>query len=201
MHLWAFMGISLVVIMAPGPDTVMVTKNAVMHGRRAGLATVAGVNAGLLVWTVGAAVGVAALIRASEMAFTAVKLVGAAYLIWMGVQAWRHSSTLREGAVRPGAGLAGFRQGMVSNLGNPKIAVFFTSLLPQFVISRQAATGPLLLLGVVFVAFNVLWLGGYAYAASRLAAVLVRPAVKAAMDRITGTVLIAFGMRLALERR
>ena len=179
----------------------MVTKNAVMHGRRAGLATVAGVNTGLLVWTVGAAVGVAALIRASAVAFTAVKLVGAAYLIWMGVQTWRHASMRREGAVRAGAGLAGFRQGMASNLGNPKIAVFFTSLLPQFVISRQAATGPLLALGVVFVALNVLWLGGYAYAASRLAAVLVRPSVKAALDRVTGTVLIAFGVRLALERR
>jgi threonine/homoserine/homoserine lactone efflux protein len=205
-HLSAFVGISVVVILAPGPDTVMVTKNAILHGRRAAFGTAAGVSTGLLVWTLAAAVGIAALIRASAIAFTVVKLAGAGYLIWLGLQAWRHarlasSLAVDAGAIRSFSALAGFRQGVASDLGNPKIAVFFTSLLPQFVTSRQSATGALLLLGGLFVGLTLLWLVAYAAAAARLAGVLVRPSVKAAMDRITGTVLIAFGVRLALERR
>ena len=206
MHLWAFVGISVVVIMTPGPDTVMVTKNAILHGRRAALGTAAGVTTGLLVWTLAAAIGVAALIRASAIAFTVIKLAGAAYLIWLGVQAWRHARTPSTLAVGAGVGrsssaLAGARQGLASNLANPKIAVFFTSLLPQFVTSRQSAAGALLLLGSVFVALTLVWLIAYAHAAARLARLLVRPSVKAAMDRITATVLVAFGLRLALEHR
>ncbi len=206
MHLWAFVGISVIVIIAPGPDTVMVTKNAVMHGRRAGLGTAAGVSTGLLLWTLAAAVGVAALIRASAIAFTVVKLTGAAYLIYLGYQAWRHARAPSEllqgaGAGRTRSALGGFRQGVASNLANPKIAVFFTSLLPQFVVSRQSATGALMLLGLVFVGLTLAWLVAYAIAAARLASLLVRPAVKTALDRVTGTVLVAFGVRLALERR
>jgi RhtB (resistance to homoserine/threonine) family protein len=205
-HLWAFVGISVVVILAPGPDTVMVTKNAILHGRRAAFGTDAGVSTGLLVWTLAAAIGIAALIQASAIAFTAIKLAGAAYLIWLGLQAWRHARTpsgLADGVqgIRAASALAGFRQGVASDLANPKIAVFFTSLLPQFVTSRQTATGALLLLGGVFVALTLVWLIVYAYAAARLARVLVRPSVKAAMDRITAIVLIAFGVRLALEHR
>ncbi len=205
-HLWAFVGISVIVIISPGPDTVMVTKNAVMHGRRAGLGTAAGVSTGLLVWTLAAAVGVAALIRASALAVTVVKLTGAAYLIWLGCQAWRHARAPSElleggGARRTRSALGGFRQGVASNLANPKIAVFFTSLLPQFVVSRHSATGALMLLGLVFVGLTLAWLVAYAIAAARLATLLVRPAVKTALDRVTGTVLIAFGVRLALERR
>ena len=206
MHLWAFVGISLVVIMSPGPDTVMVTKNAVMYGRRSAYGTAFGVSTGLLLWTVAAAVGIAALIRASAVAFTVVKLIGAAYLVWLGVQAWRHARGPSEliagaGAPRSASLWGGFRQGIASDLANPKIAVFFTSLLPQFVTARQSAAGGLLLLGGVFVGLTVAWLCAYAYAASRLAEVLVRPRIKALLDRITGTVLIAFGLRLALERR
>jgi RhtB (resistance to homoserine/threonine) family protein len=204
-NLWAFVGISVVVIIAPGPDTVMVTKNAIVHGRRAALGTAVGVSTGLLVWTLAAGIGVAALIRASAIAFTAVKLVGAAYLIWLGLQAWRHararSDLLDAGATRGGSALGGFRQGVASDLGNPKIAIFFTSLLPQFVTSRHSATEALLLLGGVFVALTFMWLAAYAYAAARLADLLVRPRVKAVLDRVTGTVLIAFGVRVALERR
>jgi RhtB (resistance to homoserine/threonine) family protein len=207
-HLWAFVGISLLVIIAPGPDTVMVTKNALLHGRAAALGTSLGVNAGLMVWTLAAAIGVAAVVRESAVAFTVLKLVGALYLSWLGVQAFlaahRRSPAhaARAGVpARPVGALLGFRQGLFSDLANPKIAVFFTSLLPQFVSSRTPVLLPFLVLGSVFVLITLVWLCSYALVAVRVSAVLTRPRVKAALDRVTGVVLIGFGIKLALERR
>jgi RhtB (resistance to homoserine/threonine) family protein len=207
-HLWAFVGISLLVIIAPGPDTVIVTKNALLHGRAAALGTSLGVNAGLMVWTLAAAIGVAAVVRESAVAFTVLKLVGALYLTWLGLQAFlaahRRSPAHAAAAgvpARPVGALLGFRQGLFSDLANPKIAVFFTSLLPQFVSSRTSVLLPFLVLGSVFVLITLVWLCSYALVAVRVSAVLTRPRVKAALDRVTGAVLIGFGIKLALERR
>jgi RhtB (resistance to homoserine/threonine) family protein len=207
-HIWPFVGIAMLVIIAPGPDTVLVTKNAVLHGRGAALGTSLGVNTGLMIWTLAAAFGVAALVRQSEVAFTILKLVGAVYLVYLGAQALRASRRHAAGepiAVvdlsRRGGALLGFRQGVVSNLANPKIAVFFTSLLPQFVSSREPVLLPFLLLGSVFVLMTLIWLCSYALLASRISDVLTRPPVRTALDRLTGVVLIGLGIRLALERR
>ena len=207
-HLWAFVGIAALVIIAPGPDTVVVTKNALLHGRRAALATSLGVNTGLLIWTVAAALGIAAVVRESAVAFTVLKLVGAAYLVWLGIGALRaarrHAAPEALHATRqsPRVGaLLGYRQGLLSNLGNPKIAVFFTGLLPQFVSPGKPVLEPFLLLGGLFVLMTVVWLCSYALLAARASAVLGRPRVRAALDRVTGVVLVGLGVRLALERR
>ena len=195
-------------IVAPGPDMVLVTKNAIVHGRAAAMGTALGVNAGLTIWTVAAALGVAALVRESALAFTVLKLVGAAYLIWLGAQALlgarRRSAQLplqANGEHEPRGAAFGFRHGLVSNVANPKIAVFYTSLLPQFVDPGANVLGPFLLLGGLFVLMTLVWLCAYALMAARLAATLTRPRVKAAMDRFTGVVLIAIGVRLAVEPR
>jgi RhtB (resistance to homoserine/threonine) family protein len=206
-HVWAFAGIAALVIIAPGPDTVLVTKNAVVHGRRAAVGTALGVNTGLVIWTVGASLGLAAVVRASAVAFTVLKLVGAAYLVWLGVQALlaagRHSSNTPDRRhPRRGAGAVfGFRQGLLSNLANPKIAVFFTSLLPQFVSPRETILGPSLMLGGLFVVMTLVWLCGYAVLAAKVSVVLSRPSVKRTLDRLTGVVLIGLGVRLALQHR
>ncbi len=207
-HLGAFVAVAAVVIIAPGPDTVLVTKNALMHGRAAALATSLGVNTGLLVWSLAAAFGVAAVVRASAVAFTALKLAGACYLAWLGLQAlraaWRRDGHDFESGGSPRralSSLGGFRQGLFSDLANPKIAVFFTGLLPQFVSSRHAVLEPFLLLGGLFVLMTLTWLCAYALLAARVTALLTRPRVKAALDALTGAVLISFGVRLALERR
>jgi threonine/homoserine/homoserine lactone efflux protein len=141
------------------------------------------------------------------LAFTALKLVGAVYMIWLGVQALRAAGRglgheTGEALPRDSAAGArrGFRQGLFSDLANPKIAVFFTSLLPQFV-SGRAVLLPCLVLGLVFVLMTLVWLSGYAVLAARISRVLTRPAVKTALDRVTGVVLIGLGIRLALERR
>ncbi len=204
-----FLGVAAVVILTPGPDTAVVTKNALIHGRRAALGTSLGVNAGLLTWTLAAALGIASLVRASATAFTVLKLVGAAYLIWLGIKALRAASGhWSDPAVASGTeprrvvGLVGgLRQGLFSNLANPKIAVFFTSLLPQFVGSGRNVFAPLLLLGGTFVLMTLVWLSGYAVLAARAATVLTRPRVRATLDRLSGVVMIGLGIRIAAERR
>jgi threonine/homoserine/homoserine lactone efflux protein len=166
------------------------------------------VNLGLVVWTVAAALGLAAVVRASAVAFTALKLIGAAYLIWLGLQALRaarrHPATAMAGGVgraRRVGGLGGFRQGLASDLSNPKIAVLFTSLLPQFVAARAPTLMPFLLLGAIFVALTLIWLCCYALLAAKASATLQRPAVARALERFTGVVLIGLGVRLATESR
>jgi len=193
-HVFAFLGLAAVIVVTPGVDMALVTKNALRHGLRAALSTAAGVNTGIAVWTLAAALGLAAVVAASAAAFAVLKLAGAAYLVYLGCRA-----ILRRGAVEPVrlATARQFRQGLVSNLLNPKIAVFFTSLLPQF----GSSLGQLLLLGALFNLLGVVWLTLFALAAARGRRVLARPRVRAALDWVSGIVLLALGVRLATERR
>jgi RhtB (resistance to homoserine/threonine) family protein len=190
--------LSLLVIGTPGPDTAVTTKHALLSGRRGGLRCALGVVTGLAIWTVAAAVGLAALLRASGVAFLTLKLVGAAYLVWIGVQMLRSRGTAVPHAARTGG--KAYRQGLLSNLGNPKIAVFFTSFLPQFVHGGTLFLA-LLLLGAIFCTITVAWLTIYVVAISRGASALRRPAVRRVLDRVTGVVLVALGIRLAFEHR
>jgi len=202
MHLWAFMAIAIVIIVVPGPDMALVTRNALLFGRGPALATALGVCTGLTVWTVASAFGVAAVIHASAIAFTVLKLAGGAYLVWLGIEALRTAGRHAElPPRRPVDGARGFRQGVTSNLANPKIAVVFTSLVPQFVDPGEPLLVPFLVLGSIFVALTLAWLCAYAVAASRASGILQRPRVRRALDRLTGVVLIALGLRLATERR
>jgi RhtB (resistance to homoserine/threonine) family protein len=203
-HLLPFLAVSAVVVITPGVDMAVVTKNALLHGRRQALASALGINLGIVFWTVAAALGLAALIAASAAAFTIVKLVGAVYLVCLRLQALRASRSGRaevEAAPRSVLSIPrAFRQGLVSNLLNPKIAVFFTSLLPQFV-DRHAAASQLLILGALFNVLGVVWLISYATVAARGRNLLTRPRVKRALDRLSGVVLIGLGARLAFESR
>jgi RhtB (resistance to homoserine/threonine) family protein len=193
-----FLGISMLLIVIPGADTGVVAKNALLGGRRCGLLSAVGVTAGLTVWTLAAALGVAALLRASTAAFLILKIVGALYLIWIGLQLLRARSPVNDPAGRTASsGARALRQGLLSDLGNPKIAVFFTSFLPQFVHSGGVFL-PLLVLGVTFAVLTLAWLAVYAILIG-ISSKLLRPRVLRALDRFTGLILIAFGIRLALE--
>ena len=203
MELLPFIGVAVVVIVTPGVDMALVGRNALVHGRRAGLATAAGVNLGVAAWSIAAASGVAAVVRTSATLFMTLKILGAAYLIYLGIQAWRRtgSSTAGERPARPPLATgAALRQGLVSNLLNPKIGLFFTALLPQFA-PPDASLVSLLALGAVFNAMGVVWLTAYALLMARGRELSRRPRVKAVMDRLTGVVLIGLGLRLAIERR
>ena len=199
-----FLAVSAVVICTPGPDTALTIRNTLLGGRRVGAFTALGVSAGQACWTVAASAGVVALLRASEPAFRTVKLLGAAYLVFLGAHALldalrrrpsRHAGAADRAPLAPRAAL---RQGLLSNLGNPKMAVFFTSLLPQF---GGDSFGALLALGLLFCTLTLAWLAGYALAVAKAGDVLRRPRIRRTLDAVTGTVLVAFGLRLAAERR
>jgi threonine/homoserine/homoserine lactone efflux protein len=214
-QLVAFLGVSAVVICVPGPDTALTVRNALAGGRRCGVATAAGVAAGQAVWTLATSVGIAELIQASEPAFLVMKTVGAAYLVALGLQSLLTAAGLRSRwtaaglrsrwtaagsrSLRMGPGRA-LRQGMVSNLANPKMAAFFLSLLPQFASPEQGAGG-IVGLGLVFCAMTFGWLGLYSVAVDRARAVLSRSWVRRALDGVSGVVLVGFGARLALQQR
>jgi threonine/homoserine/homoserine lactone efflux protein len=203
-ELAAFVAVSAVVICTPGQDTALTIRNTLSGGRRSGVATAAGVATGQAVWTLAASAGVVALLSASEPVFHALKLVGAAYLVYLGIHSLlaalsgRHQALARrgDGSLPP---RRAFRQGLLSNLGNPKMAVFFASLLPQFVPEGRASFAALLALGLLFCAMTLVWLSFYAAAVAR-AGRLLRGPVRRALDAVTGVVLVAFGVRLAIER-
>ena len=194
-HAFAFLGVSALVIVTPGQDTALTIRNTLFGGRQNGVYTAAGVAAGQAFWTLAASFGLAAILRASEPAFLAIRLAGAAYLVFLGLQTLLGWGRGRE---RPPGVRGAFRQGLISNLGNPKMAVFFTSLLPQF---GGTSFGALLALGLVFCTLTLLWLSLYAVVVARAGDFLRRTRVRAWLDRVTGAVLIAFGIRLAAETR
>ncbi|MGH2920754.1 MAG: LysE family translocator [Gaiellaceae bacterium] len=198
----AFLAVALVVICTPGPDTALTIRNALLGGRRAGILTAVGVSTGQAIWTLAASIGITALLVASEPAFQALKLAGAAYLVWLGAQTlWgvlrrrpRASQAARTGLSRKQA----WRQGVISNLGNPKSAAFFTSLLPQF---GDASFAAMLSFGLLFCVLTLTWLTGYAFVVAKAGDVLRRERVRRTIDAVMGVVLVAFGLRLATDRR
>jgi len=206
----AFFALSALVIVAPGPDTALAIRNTLLGGRRAGTLTAIGVASGQAIWTLGTSLGLAALLTASRPAFGVVRWLGAGYLVFLGARAILEglrskagpagtspAETLRH-RLAPGAA---FRQGLLSNLGNPKMAVFFPSLLPQFVARGGAPFGSLVLLGCVFCLLTLAWLTLYAVAIARAGDILRRTGLGRTFQALTGAALVAFGIHLATERR
>jgi threonine/homoserine/homoserine lactone efflux protein len=204
-HLLIYIGIVVAIVLLPGPDTAVVTKNALIHGREAALGSALGSNVGVSIWTLATALGVAAVLRSSAAVYDALKLVGALYLVWIGARTlWdsHHRRGEEGGATTPRRTLdrrGGFRQGLFSDLANPKVGIFFTSLLPQFVSPHGPALLEMLMLGAIYIAISLVWMCGYALIAVRLAHLLSRPRVKAGIDRFSGVVLVGVGIRLAIE--
>ena len=198
-HFLAFLGVSAIVIVTPGQDTALTIRNTLLGGRRNGILTAVGVSGGQAVWALATSAGVAALLQASEPAFVAVKLAGAVYLVFLGLQTLLPA--LRAGTSKSKALPRGrpLRQGLVSNLGNPKMAIFFTSLLPQF--ATRPAFGALLFLGLVFCLLTLVWLTAYAFAVSKAGDFLRRTRVRRAIDGLAGIVLVGLGLRVAAESR
>jgi threonine/homoserine/homoserine lactone efflux protein len=203
----AFLGVCALVICTPGPDTALTIRNSIVGGRRGGVHTAAGIAAGQLVWTVAASIGIAGLLQASQPAFVALKIVGAAYLMFLGAQsimaAVRDRPNKAEREIRstelgPWSAL---RQGFISNLANPKMAVFFLSLLPQFVQAPSGSFAALIPLGLVFCLMTFGWLSIYAFALDRIGPLLQRSRVRRTLNAVTGTLLVAFGFRLATQTR
>jgi len=196
-QLAVFLGVSAVVIVTPGQDTALTIRNTLLGGRRAGVGTAFGVVGGQLAWALATSAGLAALLLASAPLFTAIRLAGAAYLVVLGAQALAAALRGRPHQDRiHRRRSSAVRQGLLSNLGNPKMAVFFTSLLPQFAASF---TG-MLSLGLLFAALTLSWLSLYALAVARASGLLRKTRVRRALDAVTGLALVALGLRVAAER-
>src|SRR5919204_2745402 len=195
----AFLVVAAVVIIPPGPDTALTIRNTLLGGRRGGVFTAVGVAAGQTIWNVGTSAGLAAVLVASEPVFRAVKLVGAVYLAFLGMQALYRVLRHCGGAGEPAAVAAptprltlpvALRQGLISNLTNPKMAAFFPALLPQFASGHRSFL-VLLLLGLTFSLLTLAWLTGYAFAVAKAGDFLRRPQVRRLLEAATGVVLVA----------
>lgn len=205
----AFLGVSLIIIVTPGPDTAVTLRNTLIGGRSGGVATALGIAAGQTIWAFATSIGIVALLVASAPLFLAVKYAGAAYLAYLGVQALRDAvrpAASRGGDIRLGgqasrlAPFAAFRQGLVSDLGNPKMAVFFAGLLPQFAPAGEETFSALMRLGAVFAMMTFAWLALYAAVIARVGVILRRQSIRRGIEAVTGTVLIGLGLRIATER-
>jgi threonine/homoserine/homoserine lactone efflux protein len=200
----AFAAVAALIVVVPGPDMALVLRNGVAHGRGAAVATALGINVGLLVWALAAALGIAALLHASGTAFTVLKLAGAAYLVWLGLRAlldaWRGTGDAAASSHHRRRA-SPFRQGLLSNLFNPKIALVYTTLIPQFVDRGGSEIAQTFLLAAVFIAMGLVWLTGYALLVAEAGVLLRRPSVRRVVNAVSGAALTALGLRLALERR
>ena len=199
-----FIVASLVLIATPGQDMILVMSRSVAQGPAAGVVTAAGVSMGLVGHTLLATLGLGAILRTSEWLFLALKLIGAAYLVYLGIQLLRsrqHELAVAVGSARPLWRL--FFDGALSNISNPKIAVFYFAFLPQFVLPQAVRpTLAVLCLGLVFAGLTFLVKGPVGLAAGLLSAWLrARPRALSWLYRTSGAVLIGLGLRLAFERR
>ena len=210
--LLAFALTATLLILAPGPDSMLVMRNTLRGGQRAGWITACGTMSGLAVWAVAAALGLSVMLRVSHVGYDILRLAGAAYLIWLGVTSLRsHRGTAAaaaggtdEPAGRPAGRARGWRvylNGLLSNLFNPKIGVFFVAFLPGFIPARASAAVFSLVLGLWFIVETGAWLAILTWLVARGVGWLRGSAAQRWAERVTGVVLIGFGLRLAAEAR
>ena len=204
-HYWLFIATAIVLILTPGQDTFFILGRSLAGGRVAGVAAALGVSAGTVVHTILAALGLSALLATSPYAFMAVKFAGAAYLLTIGIKALVTRSAQAPGAdpTANGGRWPAFRQGVITNLLNPKVALFFLALMPQFIDAGSTTkVGAFLALGLSFVMLGVIWCCVLAIAAAKLrGAFLRRPSIAAWLNRVAGAMFIGLGIKLATARQ
>jgi threonine/homoserine/homoserine lactone efflux protein len=195
-----FIPVAAALTITPGVATALVIRSALRGGRRAAFATTAGNSAGVLAWALAAAIGIAAIVAASVTAFTIVKIAGAVVLLIMGLHAvfTKHEAPLADATPQH---RSAFRDGLVTSIANPKLAVFFVALFPQFVPEHHAVLPLAVTMAAIIVAFDVVWYSTLAYLVSRARTAFTSGPWLRRTQRLTGCVLIGLGARLALERR
>jgi threonine/homoserine/homoserine lactone efflux protein len=196
---------AVLIVLLPGPDTLVVLRNLIRDGRRTAARTVAGVLSGLAVWVATAALGLAALLHASEDAYTVLRIAGACYLLWLGVQTLRTRLAPEMLTVEPGPARrrwlgGGYTAGLATDLLNPKVGVFFVTFLPGFVPSGASVGSASLAFGAIFVVETAAYFALLLFLAGRITRWMRDPKIRRRLDWATGTVLIGFGVRLAVEQ-
>ncbi len=211
-HVLAFAGAALLLAMAPGPATATLLRQTIKYGRRRGVATVAGIESGVLFWAVTASAGLSALLAASTVAYDVLRIAGAVVLLALGVQALVRSRTEHEESELDGGeggtsslagrgGWSAYRAGLVTNLANPKAGVFAISFLPQFVPHGYPVLPTGLLLAAVWVICDSVWYLTLTAVVHGARAMLSRGVVRQRLEALSGVALVGFGVRLALESR
>lgn len=205
-HLLAFLGACTLVAASPGPSTVLIIRNS-LRGRRSGMLTVLGNESGVFLWGVFAALGLTALLEASEAAYDLMRVVGAVVLVGFGIQALRAArhadgASLADAAASADPASSGwrdYRAGLLLNLANPKAGIFAMAFLPQFVPAGAPHLTTMLALAAVWAVFETGYYATYVWGVGRLRHVLSRPGVRRRLEQVSGGVLIALGVRLAME--
>ncbi|MFG1793721.1 LysE family translocator [Nocardia sp. NPDC049149] len=199
--LLGFVVVALLAVMVPGLDTMLMLRHAVLGGWRAGLLALLGINVGCVVWGSASIAGLTAVLTASHLAYEIVRIAGAAYLIWLGGSAlWKSLQRKRSDELPTGVepqSRSAFRAGLVTNLLNPKVGVFYMSLLPQFIPAGSIVWGAGLV--AIHVTIGLLWMSGLLVLAAKLRAVFLREQVRRWLDRVTATVFVGLGVKLAVE--
>lgn len=201
----------IVITLLPGPDFAITVRTTLVHGRRAGILCLLGINLGVAIHTTAAILGISALIMGSQELFNILKWAGAVYLFWLGIGAIRESFQKKAGV--PGTsekmaalgasrktGLSAFRSGLFCNLLNPKVVVFVLTFFPQFIDPKLPAAPQLALLGLTWSVLGILWLTVLVLLMEKIRPVFEPPSFRRWLNRTTGLVLILFGMKLAFER-
>ena len=197
----AFIAAATLLTITPGVDTAMVLRSAATEGPRSALFAGIGISIGCLIWAGAVSLGLGALLQASELAYTILKWAGAAYLVWLGLKMLIKPRTTWADQDTPGArGFAAMRAGFFTNITNPKIGVFYVTFLPQFTPHGVNVTLYSFFLALVHIALSVVWFAALTAATVPLGRALRRPNVIKTLDRVTGGLFIAFGLRLATSR-
>jgi RhtB (resistance to homoserine/threonine) family protein len=200
----AFALAGAVMTVSPGPDSLLVLRTAVAAGPARAFAAAAGICTGLLAWALAAAFGISAILAASTLLYQLLKWAGAAYLVWLGVRLLLNARTSAEDSASADVAVwreQSFSVGLLTNISNPKVGVFYVSLLPQFVPDGVAAGPFMVALAAIHIAEGALWFTLLILATRSFSRWLDRPAVRRRVDRLAGIVMIALGARLALDQR
>jgi len=210
-QVWAFTGVAFILTITPGADTMLVLRSVLARGQRAGLWTMLGICSGLFVHATLSALGLSFVLVQSATAFEMVKWLGAAYLIFLGSQSvWQTlgpsaTDTAAQPQMKMSPSPKSYRhsllEGLLSNVLNPKVSVFYLAFLPQFIQPYDPVLAKSLLLAGIHFVMGIIWLTLIAVLAGRVRTLLTRPQIQRSLEAVTGTVLILFGARLALERR
>jgi threonine/homoserine/homoserine lactone efflux protein len=202
---WLFVVSGILLNLSPGQDTLYILGSSIAHGRRVGVASALGIIAGCVVHTLAAALGLSAILATSAAAFTIVKLVGAAYLVYLGVRLFVKPVSVSSPSADQSSrnALTAFRQGVITNVLNPKVALFFLALLPQFIDPGSSTKiAAFLALGFTFIATGTAWVLVLALGASQVRGFFSeRPRVLANLSRASGGLFIMLGLRLAVSER
>ena len=207
-EIWMFTAVALMIVMVPGVDSLLVLKNTMVHGKKAGFFTMVGIVVALFVWTTLAVLGLATIIAKSMVVFLVIKYAGAAYLVYLGIQSWHAKAqnmslqevTTLEGHAIKNVSLSCMTQGITTDLLNPKTLLLYVTLMPQFIQPDFNVNSQLIVLAGILIVLSIAWLGIVILIINGVRKWFMKPTVQSVFNKITGVLLVGIGVRIATEK-